>query len=425
MPTFDDLEPLLAAPAEALDVEHKNWLDLRGNDEHKALLAKAAIALANEGGGVIILGLREERPKLISEPRPPEVAAYDQDLISGIIRRFASPSFHCTLTLLRHPETRHEHAVIQVPGGHAVPVMSKSGTAGNTIRPHVCYVRKPGPESAPPENPADWDRLLSRCLWNRRQDMLDAIRGIVQGGVVVAPAIPRSEEQQNAFVTAAQAAWRNLVEAIAPDAAARCPLGRFELDYALVGEFDPRSLPDLMDILQKARVRRGWPQFWVPTRREIEPVPLDDTVQCWLGTPAMGPRDTGHVDFWRASPEGRMFLLRGYPEDAGGYPGHEIEPGSILDLRIPILNVAECLQHARLLGSLLAHDQELRVMFRGRWYGLAGRRLSSMDSWQAFTMIDHRIARQAEFSINGTFSTVQIGENLPEIVHSLLEPLYA
>jgi hypothetical protein len=49
-PTIDDVEPLLAAPAEALDVEYKCWLDLRGNDEHTAALAKAAIALANEGG---------------------------------------------------------------------------------------------------------------------------------------------------------------------------------------------------------------------------------------------------------------------------------------------------------------------------------------------------------------------------------------
>jgi hypothetical protein len=33
MPTIDDLEPLLAAQAEALDVEYKGWLDLRNNIE--------------------------------------------------------------------------------------------------------------------------------------------------------------------------------------------------------------------------------------------------------------------------------------------------------------------------------------------------------------------------------------------------------
>ena len=120
-PTIDDLEPLLAAPAEALDVEHKCWLDLRGNEEHKAALAKAAIALANEGGGAIVIGYREDGPNFISEPRPSPIASYDGDLINGIIRRFASPSFQCTLTLLPDRRTGHEHAVVQIPGGFGVP----------------------------------------------------------------------------------------------------------------------------------------------------------------------------------------------------------------------------------------------------------------------------------------------------------------
>jgi hypothetical protein len=191
MPTIDELEPLLAAPAEAPDVEYKCWLDLRDNDEHKALLAKAAIALANEGGGFIVIVFREKRPHLIPEPRSANIAAYDLDLINGIIRRFASAPLHCKLTLVPHPQTGHEHAVVQVPGGLGFPVMSKSGTAGDTIRPHLCYVRKPGPASGPPENQADWERLLARCLRNRREDMLDAIRNIVVGGASAAvPAAP-------------------------------------------------------------------------------------------------------------------------------------------------------------------------------------------------------------------------------------------
>ena len=167
MPIPEELLPLLTTPAESLNVEYKGWLDLRNNDEHKAILAKAAIALANEGGGHIVLGIREQRPDLISEPCPAEIARYDQDTINQIVRRFATPAFQCTLTLVTHPVTGHEHAVVTVPGGFASPVISKSGTAGRTILPHLCYMRKPGPESAPPETPADWDRLLAQCLRNR------------------------------------------------------------------------------------------------------------------------------------------------------------------------------------------------------------------------------------------------------------------
>ena len=425
MPKIDNLEPLLAAPAEALDVEFKGWLDLRDNDEHKGLLAKAAIALANEGGGVLVIGYREERPALISEPRPAEIAAYDADLINNIVRRFASPAFHCSLKGLLDPQTGHEHAVIEVPGGFGFPVMSKSGTPANTIRPHLCYMRKPGPESAPPENQADWERLLTRCLRNRREDMLDAIRNIVLGGVSPAPAAPSAAECQDVFVAAARIAWEALIKDLPSDAPARCPLGRYELDYALLGDFTRPGLADLLDLLRLA-VRRGGglPQFWVPTRAEIEPYVMDDAIQCWLGTPAIGSRDTGHVDFWRASPEGRMFLLRGYFEDKGSWSGHSIEPGTIIDIDAPMWRVAECLQHAHRFGSLLAPDQGLQVLFRARWFGLRGRRISSVDEWKAFTMHDDRVARQNEFEVQTTLEMRQIADNLPEIILTLLKPLY-
>jgi hypothetical protein len=279
MPISGDLEPLLTTPAESLEIEYKSWLDLRGNDEHKAILAKAAIALANEGGGVIVIGLREQRPPLISEPRPPEIAPYDVDLINNIVRRFANPAFHCALSAAHHPETGHEHVVVHVPGGFGFPVMSKSGTPGNTIRPHLCYMRKPGPESAPPENHADWERLLARCPRNRREDMLDAIRDIVEGRAGTGATVPSVAQAQEAFVAEARSAWEGLVTPLPVDAAARCPLGRYELDYAIVGEFKRPSLNELLDKLRLAVAhRRGWPEFWVPTRLEIEPVPIDDVI---------------------------------------------------------------------------------------------------------------------------------------------------
>ena len=119
-----------------------------------------------------------------------------------------------------------------------------------------------------------------------------------------------------------------------------------------------------------------------------------------------------------------MFLLRGYLEDAGPWPDQNIEPGTIIDIRMPIWRVAECLQHARILGRLLAPEQDFQVLFRARWYGLAGRRLSSLDPMQAFTMFDFRIAQQAEFGVRGTFDQRQIEDNLPEVIQPLLAPFY-
>ena len=46
MPSIKDLEPLVSEPREDLSVEYKDWLDLTTN-EHRATLAKAAIALGS------------------------------------------------------------------------------------------------------------------------------------------------------------------------------------------------------------------------------------------------------------------------------------------------------------------------------------------------------------------------------------------
>ena len=54
-----DLDDLVNEPRETLDVEVKEWLDLTDND-HRALVAKEIIALANHGGGVLVIGFEEQ-----------------------------------------------------------------------------------------------------------------------------------------------------------------------------------------------------------------------------------------------------------------------------------------------------------------------------------------------------------------------------
>ncbi len=72
MPSPADFINLLTAPNESLTLEYKSWLDL-GINHGKATLAKAAIALANEGGGIIVLGMRAPEAPLraFSRAQPP------------------------------------------------------------------------------------------------------------------------------------------------------------------------------------------------------------------------------------------------------------------------------------------------------------------------------------------------------------------
>jgi transcriptional regulator with XRE-family HTH domain len=435
MPLPDELEPLLTASAEALDVEIKGWLDLARNIEHQGLLAKAAIALANHGGGYIVIGLREEPPELISEPCPSEFAAYNQDLINQIISRFSATPFHCTLKTRTHQTTGFQHPVIQVRGGFGFPVMSKRGTPENSIKAPLCYMRKPGPASGPPETQAEWEILLSKCLRNRREDMLDAIRTIVEGKPVTVTAGPTEEDRrailaaqkvrQIAFADGARSAWVSLTANLDPQAPARCPLGRYEFDYSIDGEFTIPGLRELLALLRRAVVRyTGWPAFWIPDKPDLEPYPMDDSLECWLGKPGVNRfEDPSHSDFWRASPEGRMFLLRGYAEDSSdGFRQRNPDPGMTFDIAIPTWRVAECLLHASNLASLLVPNVDVRIAFRARWFGLRGRRLISMDEHRV--MFGNDVSQQDEYACETAVNVSMIADNLPEIVYSLLAPLY-
>jgi hypothetical protein len=117
MLSADELSNLLENPNETLSAEYKGWLDLAAPDD-VATLAKAAIAMANHGGGVIILGMREQAGDgaLMSMPRPGTISRYNPDDVNAAVNRYAEPEFHCDLAFHKHRESKVEHAFVLVPG---------------------------------------------------------------------------------------------------------------------------------------------------------------------------------------------------------------------------------------------------------------------------------------------------------------------
>jgi hypothetical protein len=94
----------------------------------------------------------------------------------------------------------------------------------------------------------------------------------------------------------------------------RLPHGRWQAGYAVLGTFEPPSLAEFLVLLGRVQGHEsGWPPWFVPGNEELRPYPMHGSVECWLGKGASG--SPGHSDFWRASPEGRLYLLRGYEED--------------------------------------------------------------------------------------------------------------
>ena len=261
MTSTKTLKPLIDHPNERLEVEYKDWLNLQ-KPHGKATLAKHAIALANHGGGFIVLGFAENGPNLLSNQCPSNISVVIQDDVNNAIRKYAEPAFHCELNFVAHQSTKVDHPIISVPGTLSISVLSKRDCK-QIIRQNRCYIRKPGPCSEEPTTAAEWRTLLNRCVRANREDLLDAIRSIVSGQVVAPDSNPNALEDLKEFCTVAFSDWEHLVSEIPVNAPARFPLGYYEIGMTLVGAKPAESLTELQGRLDSARrvSLSGWPLF--------------------------------------------------------------------------------------------------------------------------------------------------------------------
>jgi hypothetical protein len=420
MPRIEELQPLLGEPREDMAAEYKTWLDLTIND-HKAVLAKAAIALANHGGGFIIIGFDDHGHRLGSVVRPENVPEISQDAVNAAIHRFATPEFHCELYNVVHPTTQAVHPVIVIPGNLTEPVMSKRDCA-NIIAQNRCYIRKPGPRSEEPHGAEEWRLLLRRCVLAGREEMLEAIRSIVSGRIEAAPNIPNAGDDLRAFRVASHGRWSELVEVLPENAPARFPLGHYEMAFSLVGAQPAASLVELQRRLEQARRVRltGWSVFLDMITPGWTPYPHEDFIEAWVGRPIERERahnDPAHADFWRASREGRLYTIRGYTED--GY-ADRVQPGVSIDVTLPIWRVGEGILFAARLAE--TYEDVEAIAIECRFTGLNNRFLTSLNRERA--MFDNRVSHTPEITVTAQATLDQVRDNLAEILHQLLTPLY-
>lgn len=418
-PVTQRLAELVIEPRETLEVEAKRWIDIVNGGDHKALLAKAIIALANHGGGVIIIGFEKSANGLVpAQDRPTNLAGYTSDTVNAVVNRYAEPTFHCDVQIVTAPGSMEAFPIIVVPGGHKVPIRAKrSGPNEQGIQQHTFYIRRPGPQSEPPQTAQEWDSLLARCLSNRRDELLDTLRLIMEGGAPAAP-VETDVDRVTKWFEASKARWKELVERLRADHPARLEHGYYAVGFEAVGDFEPRSGGRLLEALRAGVIRHsGWPPFWVPTRKDIEPRIHDGNVECWLG-PDSKFQEPAHSDYWRVSPHGQFFLIRGYQED-GEIKG--IRPGKLFDITLPAWRLGEILLYTASMARQLGAPQA-QIVLVAKWTGLSGRELTHLGGTRL--LVETHVSHQDRYCNNLAVQADQIGDTLPELVHRVLHPLY-
>src|SRR5438874_2980954 len=128
----------LDALSETLDTELKGWL-VPSVPREAALLAKACLALRNNNGGRVVLGIDDSTTNSIARPSGFDVReVYHADKLNEAIGRYAVPKFDVRLELVEYQGA--VHPIVIVPGGIETPVITRSGFE-RELRQNAIYVR--------------------------------------------------------------------------------------------------------------------------------------------------------------------------------------------------------------------------------------------------------------------------------------------
>jgi hypothetical protein len=184
----------------------------------------------------------------------------------------------------------------------------------------------------------------------------------------------------------------------------------------------PVSLGALRGILlEVVGTETGWPAWWWPSRDDASsPRVIGEAIECWMRGGVFP--DASHADFWRASGEGELFLLRGYDDDSAAERSQahlHVAPGSMLDPGIVVWRVGECLLHAeRLARRLGAPAVEIEV----RWNELEGRRIGTLEPM----LRRYHAGPCHEREVRSTMRVASdvISGALPDLVRQLTTPLF-
>ncbi len=412
---------LLVNPTETPKIECKNWLDLTDN-HHKAVIAKAAIALANSEGGVIVFGVDEDKTqggKLVCKPKPSDIQRYTTDAVSSAINKYADPNIDFELKFANHPDTNEEHAFVEILGGMKQPVFAKK-TYNDVIKKQVCYVRKPGPKSEAPTS-AEWRDLLNRCVLANRESMLDGIRRIMGGTDSVSTVDETNEQQLLDFMSKSKERWQERLLKFPQDHLARFEHGYRVVAFSILGSRSIDSLTDLRDLLDKVRNSyfTSYGAFSNHYAKNRDETPENDAIESWLIDPEGTKYSTFLCNFWRATPNAQFYVLDGFYEDEGS---ERAKPGTMFNASTFIRRFGEILIFASRVAKEFGENTE--VLVGAEVTGLRGRSLT-YDDTRWFQHVGGPRCNQNNFSWPPKrIAPQQLDDNLIEILHGFLHPLF-
>ena len=436
MAVDDQIQQLVDAPSERLNIEVKPWLD-PSKEWGEEKIAKALLALRNQNGGFLVIGFKDDDMSPIPPPNDLDIrSTFHKDQIQWIVSRFASRSFSVDIHFPKRDEV--EHPVIQVQTGIKTPIFCKQEltTQGTKVFSFGdIYVRTLSSNgivsSSKIQKHEDLEDLLQRCFENREADHVsflaklmrsvskaDAAKFLSLISEIQEPSKSESGEEELKILNYGMARFND--EAETEDHEVELTNFAFlESALRIAGPLKRFALSrEFLNFLHSANPSlTGWPIWLISqsfTETKTHPYPYEGTWEQFVQ--AVGIHY--HLDFMIFSPEGWFYFARALEDDIQK-PNSPDAPRTV-DPLIQLARVAETLAVGKAFASILGENpEELKLSFAFRWAGLKDRRLSAWSN-PGFDMFSTTPSRQ-----NGAISFVELSAtaNEQEIIEKTAEAI--
>lgn len=430
----DRLQGLLRDPRESLAVEHKAWIDPSSPDGI-AKIARAIIALRNNNGGYLVVGMSNNGTPDGNIPNDIE-KLYHQDVVQAIAAKYSSDLFE--VQVYHVALSGAPFVVVAVPEGVRSPAAAKRDlldAGSRLIRENAVYVRTLNANNtvstAEPRH-SDWPRLIEICHDNREADIARFLRrhlaGAQLGALLEAIAGQTPAKQPDARTELMDVQRDGLAHYLAASANSGLPdFGFAEVSLIVkdAGGSAWRPNQDFLNRIFALQPRHtGWPA-WIDSRgfRGIDGRPnvIDGGWQAFVNS--TDGFFSAHVDFWRIVPsELKFYLLRGLEDDLNA---EKVTPFTKLDVELPIWRLVEALAVGQAFGSGLVDTPDAsKLTFMFRWSRLKNRELSSWANSRRWWGHSVQKCLQDEVVSFVTLAADAPRAALIDVAHEALAPLY-
>jgi hypothetical protein len=201
--------------------------------------------------------------------------------------------------------------------------------------------------------------------------------------------------------------------------------GTWQVAYLMVGQIPDRKMTEFRQILaQVTGPLSAWP-LWEVNFGDSRVAPQRINGVYELSLVQMKDLAGVRSPFWRASPDGRMYLIRGHHEDLPEVASdYGLPAGTVLFMEQPVRCVGAALLHAQSLALALGAG-ECKILARFEWSGLKGRGLMRHPHLGPLPVV-RRVAHQNVVSSGVVVESLDAinGGGLVDLVTEAVEPLF-